>query len=312
MTTSPVVNDAPLLEPHQSLGANLFGLAIQRALPVRGRRTVGPWCFLDRFGPVSFADGRPMDLGAHPHIGIQTVSWIMEGEIAHFDSLGNEAVLRPGGVNIMTAGSGIAHAEETPRENSGRLSGVQLWVALKDEHRNRDASFQHVAETPTLVLPGGIIRVFCGELQGAVSIAGHFSDLVGADLSVHKGESLSFALNPRFEHAFFALDGDAAFENQPLEHRTLYYLAPGRAEGTLRTGAGARLLLLGGPPFEEPLLMWWNFVARTPDEIREARADWENYARFGEIPGFKGHRLSAPEVLRLLAPSPTSAKLGGA
>lgn len=303
---------APLLEPHRSLETKLSGLSIERALPVRGRRTVGPWCFLDRFGPVAFADGKPMDVGAHPHIGLQTVSWIMEGEIVHFDTLGNEAVLRPGGVNVMTAGAGIAHAEETPRQNSGRLSGVQLWIALKDAHRNRTASFLHVARTPTLVLPGGLARVFCGQLEGAVSAAEVFSDLVGADLSVHAGESLSIPLDRTFEHALFVLEGDAAFENEPLEQRTLYYLAPGRSDGLLRSHAGGRLLLLGGPPFDEPLLMWWNFVARTADEIRKARADWEDHVRFGAIPGFKGERLKAPEVLRLVDPVAASAKLRGA
>ncbi len=303
---------APLLEPHRSLETKLSGLTIQRALPVRGRRTVGPWCFLDRFGPVAFADGKPMDVGAHPHIGLQTVSWIMEGEIVHFDTLGNEAVLRPGGVNVMTAGAGIAHAEETPRQNSGRLSGVQLWIALKDAHRNRVASFQHVAETPVLVLPGGLARVFCGQLEGAASTAEVFSDLAGVELLVHPGESLSIPLDRTFEHAVFLLDGDAAFENEPLEHRTLYYLAPGRTDGMLRSNAGARLLLLGGPPFDEPLLMWWNFVARTGDEIRSARADWEERVRFGEIPGFKGERLKAPEVLRLVDRVAASAKLRNA
>ncbi len=306
------MTSGPALQPHRSLEVKLSGLAIQRALPVRGRRTVGPWCFLDRFGPVAFAEGKPMDVGAHPHIGLQTVSWILEGEIVHFDTLGNEAVLRPGGVNVMTAGAGIAHAEETPRQNSGRLSGVQLWIALEDAERNRVASFQHVAQTPTLVLPGGLARVFCGQLESAVSAAKVFSDLVGADLSVHPGESLSIPLDRTFEHALFLLEGDAAFENEPLEHRTLYYLAPGRSYGSLRSGAGARLLLLGGAPFDEPLLMWWNFVARSPDEIRSARADWEERVRFGEIPGFTGERLKAPEVLRLVEPTPASAKLRNA
>lgn len=303
---------APLTEPHRSLEVKLSGLTIERALPVRGRRTVGPWCFLDRFGPVAFADGKPMDVGAHPHIGLQTVSWIMEGEIVHFDTLGNEAVLRPGGVNVITAGHGIAHAEETPRQNGGRLFGVQLWIALEDAHRNRAASFQHVAQTPTLILPGGLVRVFGGRIEGAASTAEVFSDLVGADLSIHPGGSLSLPFDPTFEHALFVLEGDAAYESQPLEHRTLYYLAPGRTEGTLRSRDGARLLLLGGPPFGEPLLMWWNFVARTAEEIRKARADWEEHARFGEIPGFRGERLKAPEVLRLVDPLAASAKLAGA
>lgn len=267
---------------------------------------VGPWCFLDRFGPLAFSNGKPMDVGAHPHIGIQTVSWLMEGEIVHHDTLGHDASLQPGGVNVMTAGHGIAHAEETPKRNSGRLSGVQLWVALPDAHRNRAASFQHVARVPSLVLPGGVVQVVNGGMEGTPSPAERFSDLLGADLQVHAGEALSIPLRPEFEHGFFLLDGDAAFEGQDLEARTLYYLPPGRSEGEFASRGGARVLLLGGPPFREKALMWWNFVARTTDEIRAARADWAERRRFGDIPGYKGPRLDAPELMRLAEPGPMS------
>lgn len=299
MTLSP-------LEAHRSHETNLAGLTIHRALPVRGRRMVGPWCFLDRFGPLAFANGKPMDVGAHPHIGIQTVSWLMEGEIVHHDTLGHEAPLRPGGVNIMTAGQGIAHAEETPERNSGKLSGVQLWVALPDAHRNRAASFQQVARAPTLVLPGGVVQVFSGSMDATASPAEHFSDLLGADLQVHGGEALSIPLRPGFEHGFFLLDGDGAFEGQDVEPRTLYYMAPGRSEGEFTSREGARVLLLGGPPFGETILMWWNFVARTTDEIRAARDDWAKHLRFGDIPGYAGPRLEAPELMRLAEPGPMS------
>jgi len=293
---------SPPIEAHRSLETKLAGLTIQRALPVRGRRMVGPWCFLDRFGPLTFANGKPMDVGAHPHIGIQTVSWLLDGEIVHHDTLGHDAPLRPGGVNIMTAGHGIAHAEETPKRNSGRLSGVQLWVALPGADRDRAASFQHVARVPALDLPGGIAQVFTGELGGTSSPAERFSDLIGADVEVHAGEALTLPLRAGFEHGFFLLDGDCAFEGQDIEHRTLYYLPAGRSEGEFRSREGARVLLVGGPPFGEKILMWWNFVARTTAEVKSARADWAEHRRFGKIPGYRGERIEAPEMMRLAEP----------
>ena len=295
------------LEFHRSHETALSGLTVHRALPVRGRRMVGPWCFLDRFGPVSFANGKAMDVGAHPHIGIQTVSWILEGEIVHRDSLGNEATLGPGGVNVMTAGRGIAHAEETPARNGGRLSGVQLWVALPDAHRRREAAFEHIALVPSLESRGGLVQVFAGRIEGAASPAAAFSDVVGADVQVHKGEGLTLPLRAEFEYAFFLLEGAASIEGQLIEDRTLYYLAPGRAEVQFRAESeGARLLLLGGSPFRERILMWWNFVGRHTEEIRQARADWVEHRHFGPIPGFTGARIDAPELMRLAEPDAAS------
>src|SRR5258705_9190052 len=125
-------------------------LRIVRALPNRQKRLVGPWCFLDRFGPLSFSEAKPMDVAPHPHIGLQTVSWLLQGELVHNDSLGHEALLRPGGVNVMTSGAGIAHAEETPQKNSGHLNGVQLGIALPDAYRHGQASFQHIEEVPII------------------------------------------------------------------------------------------------------------------------------------------------------------------
>jgi hypothetical protein len=126
----------------------LGALTVTRVLPVKGKRLVGPWCFLDRFGPLTFADPSPMDVGAHPHMGLQTVTWLLDGELVHYDSLGYESLLRPGGVNVMTSGAAIAHAERTPTKNSGRLNGVQLWVALPDRDRQMQALFQHVERVP--------------------------------------------------------------------------------------------------------------------------------------------------------------------
>lgn len=283
---------------------HLGTLAIVRALPVKGRRMVGPWCFLDRFGPLSFTDGMPMDVAPHPHIGLQTVSWLLDGEIAHDDSLRSEAVLRPGGVNVMTSGRAIAHAERTPRDHTGRLNGVQLWTALPDAVRHGDPAFQHVAEVPVLESTGGVTHVFSGELANATSPAHHFSPIVGAQLTVHAGHALELPLNVTYEHALLVLDGVVSLEDQPLTEPLLYYMEPGRSAMTLSSATGARVLLVGGAPFGEAILMWWNFVARTHEEIAAARADWIAGARFGDVPAYQGPRLNAPALLPLKAPEP--------
>lgn len=294
------------LEPYPARETRLGDLHVTRALPVRGRRLIGPWCFLDRFGPLTFAEGTPMDVAPHPHIGLQTVSWILEGEVVHLDSLGAEVVLRPGGVNVMTSGGGIAHAEFTPKDNTGRLNGVQLWTALPDAHRHGPAAFQHVPEVPVDEPGGGVVRVFSGRLGALASSAPHFSDLVGADLEVHAGHTVTVPLEPSWEHAVLVLAGDASLEGQPLEERVLYYLGTRRSSVSVSTRAGARVLLVGGRPFGETILMWWNFVARTPEEIRQAHEDWEARRRFGEVVGYKGPRLAAPELMRLAPPNPVS------
>jgi redox-sensitive bicupin YhaK (pirin superfamily) len=237
---------------------------------------------------------------------LQTVTWLLEGEILHDDSLAQEALLRPGGLNVMTSGDAIAHAERTPGNNTGRLNGVQLWTALPDAHRRRAAMFQHVIEVPTLEIPGAIARVFSGVLGSAASPAEHFSDLVGADLQIHASNPATLPLQVHHEHGVLVLNGECALEGQPLEPGTLYYLGTQRADVTVSSDRGARILLIGGPPFPETILMWWNFVARTPDEIRDARADWEAHRRFGEVPAYKGARIPAPEIIRLAQPNPVS------
>lgn len=266
-------------------------MTIWRALPVREHRTIGPWCFLDRYGPISFTDDKPMDVAPHPHIGIQTVSWLLDGEVLHRDSLGFEALVRPGGVNFMTSGRGIAHAEETPRENRGTLNGVQLWIALKDTERHAPPSFEHVPEVPRSEPPGGIIRTF---RSGA--------DILGADVEVR--DEVELDLDRTFEHGLFVLDGTPLLEDQRLETNVMYYLEPGRASLALR--GPSRVLLLGGPPFPETILMWWNFVARTPDEIAAARKEWEEGSAFGTVRGYNGPRIEAPELGRVVGANPAS------
>jgi redox-sensitive bicupin YhaK (pirin superfamily) len=294
------------LDEYANYELALGTLRISRALPVKGRRMIGPWCFLDRFGPLSFTEGTPMDVAPHPHMGLQTVTWLLEGEVVHDDSLGQEAVLRAGGVNVMTSGDAIAHAERTPADNSGRLNGVQLWTALLDRDRRRAASFQHLPSVPILEARGGIVRVFSGDLAEAASPAEHFSELVGADLQIHRDETLSIPLRSDFEYAVLVLTGDCGLDGQSLRDRVLYYLGTQRTEAAFSSQSGARVLLVGGPPFPEAILMWWNFVARTPEEISEARADWERGDRFGRVTAYKGPRLTAPELVRLARPNPVS------
>lgn len=295
----------PELESYPNRELTLGHLAITRALPVKDRRLVGPWCFLDRFGPLTFSDGKPMDVAPHPHIGLQTVTWLLDGEVLHDDSIGSQSILRPGAVNVMTAGAGIAHAEQTPRDHSGRLNGVQLWTALPDAARQMRAGFAHV-EVPVVESTDGRISVFAGSLLGAHSAAPYFSELLGADLHLHPRRTLEIPLAPAFEHAVLVLDGDAALEGQPLEPRLLYYLGTRRSAAAFTSRAGARLLLIGGPPFPETILMWWNFVARSQEEIAQARADWEQRQRFGEVAAYDGPRLSAPSLVRFARPNPAS------
>ena len=305
-TCEAIASEHQQLDAYPTRAVTLGQLAVVRALPVKGKRLIGPWCFLDRFGPATFAQGGGMDVAPHPHIGLQTVTWLLDGEIVHDDSLEQEALLRPGGVNIMTSGRAIAHAERTPQDNTGRLNGVQLWTALPDRDRHRMPSFQHLMEVPRVEQTGGIAQVFSGALAGATSSAEHFSSLVGADLQVHARHELTLPLERQHEHALLILSGECALEGQRLEERVLYYLGTQRSGMSLTSSSGARLLLIGGVPFPETILMWWNFVARTPEEIREARNDWEAHRTFGDVPAYKGARIPAPALVRLAPPNPVS------
>ena len=238
-----------------------------------------------------------MDVAPHPHIGLQTVSWLLEGEVSHHDSLGLAATASPGTLNLMTAGHGIAHAEETPAPNAGRLHGVQLWVALPDESRGTAPSFESHRSLPSLDLGGGRATVIVGELAGARSPARCFSPIVGAELSLHAGRPVVVPLDPGFEHALVLLAGSCRLGERSLATDTLYYLGCERRELVLEPLAPSRLLLLGGAPFGETVLMWWNFVARAPEEIQAARDDWESGRRFGEVAAYAGARLPAPPFL---------------
>lgn len=295
----------PVVEALPGRLTDLLGLPIRRLLPRSQRRLVGPWCFLDSYGPLTFAGGKPMDVAPHPHIGLQTVSWLLDGEVVHHDSLGLTGAAAPGVLNLMTAGRGIAHAEETPPRNIGRLRGLQLWVALPEASRDTAPAFEQHRGLPVVDLPGGRATVLMGGLGGVGSPARAFSPLVGADVAGEAGGRLVLPLDPDFEHALVPLRGDGQLDGQQLAVDTLYYLGSGRRELVLRSGPDpARLLLLGGAPFGETILMWWNFVARTTEEIVAAREDWQAGRRFGEVAAYEGRRIDAPPFVARPVPRP--------
>ncbi|HXZ60578.1 MAG TPA: pirin family protein [Steroidobacteraceae bacterium] len=280
------------------------GLTIRRALPNRHRRTVGAWCFLDHAGPMEFAADGGMHVGPHPHIGLQTFTWMIEGEVVHRDSLGNEQVITPGQVNLMTAGAGIAHAEDSFPGRAGRLHAAQLWIALPEGERRRPPAFRNYPRLPLVVSGGFSVRVLAGSAFGQRSPAEIHSPLVGLDLTATGAAALSVPLETSFEHATLVLSGAASVAGEALAPGTLLYFAPGRAELTLRTQSAARILLIGGVPFGEEILVWWNFVARTREEIVAATRDWNN-GRFGAVYGSPAPPLVAPDVAGLnLRPAP--------
>lgn len=225
------------------------------------------------------------------------MSWLFSGEVLHNDSLGFEAVARPGELNLMTAGRGIAHAEETPPENSGKLHGVQLWVALPEAERGREPAFDHYRDLPMLEPGGGSIQVFMGELDGVHSAGRAFSPMVGAEIRIGGAGTLRVPLDPAWEHALVIIEGEFQLNGVRLAPGALHYLGTHRDGLELESHDAARAVLIGGAPFGESIVIWWNFVARSAEEISEARDDWKAGRRFGEVNAYRGKRLEAPELV---------------
>jgi redox-sensitive bicupin YhaK (pirin superfamily) len=258
------------------------GLPVHRALPQRGRRTVGAWCFLDRFGPTDVTPQRTMTVGPHPHIGLHTVTWLLSGQVLHSDSLGNQQPIRPGQLNLMTSGRGIAHAEDGRGEPQGLMDGVQLWVAQPESTRHDPPAFAHHAELPTVDLGPATATVLLGECAGARSLARTDSPLVGADIS--GSGRLDLPLEASFEHAVAVLHGGARVVDAVAAPNQLMYIARGRDGVHLDLRDSSRVLLLGGRPFTEEILMWWNFVARDRSELEQAYTEWgASTGRFGLV-----------------------------
>ncbi|MGP8302826.1 pirin family protein [Streptomyces inhibens] len=270
---------------------------VRRLLPNLGRRMVGAWCFVDHYGPDDIADERGMQVPPHPHMGLQTVSWLHEGEVLHRDSLGSLQTVRPRELGLMTSGRAIAHSEESPHGHGPLLHGAQLWVALPGEHRETAPAFEHHADLPVITGGGGLsATVILGELAGATSPGTTYSPLSGADLTLAAGTDTRLPVDPDFEYAALTISGESEVDGVRLAPGALLYLGCGRSELPLRADSDSSLLLLGGEPFEEQLVMWWNFVGRSHEDIAQAREDWMTGTRFGDVHGYDGDRLSAPEL----------------
>jgi quercetin 2,3-dioxygenase len=281
------------------------GLKVARALPSARRRMVGAWCFLDHAGPAHLPSGEAMFVGPHPHIGLQTFTWMIEGELLHRDSLGCEQLLRPGQVNLMTAGRGIVHSEESPTNQGGALHAAQLWIALPDARLEIEPAFAHHAELPQAGVGAWRATVLVGSALGLHAPAVVHTPMVGIDVVAATAGEGVLALDPAFEHGLVCLEGRATIDDEVLEPGALLYAAPGRERVALRCEARARVLVVGGAPFESPRILWWNFVARTHDEVAVAAADWRSGSdRFPAVRGTALERLSMPSLEGLhLAPS---------
>lgn len=297
-----------IIEPRDVPLGGPRAMTVRRTLPSRQRSLIGAFCFADHYGPDAVSATGGMDVPPHPHTGLQTVTWLFEGRVLHQDALGSVQEIRPGQLNLMTAGHGICHSEEgTVRRfpDQRTLHGIQLWTALPEATRHGERAFEHVAQVPSFTVDGARVQVFMGSLGGVTSPARADTPLVAAQVDLPPGASVRIDVDPTFEHGVLLDVGDLHVAGSPLAPAALAYLAPGRDAVDLTAGDdGARLVLLGGEPFEEDILMWWNFVGRTHEEVVESREQWQaalrgdpaGVERFGRVDGYPGDPLPAPAL----------------
>jgi hypothetical protein len=253
---------------------------------------IGAWCFLDRFGPVDVTPATTMTVGPHPHIGLHTVTWLVDGMVEHTDSLGSQQVIHPGQLNLMTAGQGIAHAEDGRVQQGGPVNGLQLWVAQPEATRHGDSAFAHHEDLPIVDLTSATATVLLGEFANAKSPAVIDSPIVGVDIT--GGGPVAVEIDPEFEYGIFLLSGSLRVGEVEVPVNHLTYYGTGHDHLPLNIGPGTRLLLLGGTPFGEDIVMWWNFVARNRDELHQAYVDWQaGSSRFGAVSSTL-ERIDAP------------------
>ena len=274
-------------------------MLVRRTLPHRNVRTIGAFCFVDHYGgPEGAADPTgPMVVPPHPHMGLQTVSWLLRGDIEHHDSVGSIQTIHPGELNLMTAGSGISHSEYSAADNlsSNALHGLQLWVALPDTHRHQAPHFEHHGDLPRVGEGGLACTVVLGTFLGRTSDAMTYSELTCAEVSATVGRHV-LEVPRHHEHGLLPLDDEIRIGEDRLPRGALRYEPPGQATLTFDSPRPTRLLLIGGAPFQEELLMWWNFVGRTHDEIVDAREAWESGHRFGAVVDDESAPLRAPQI----------------
>lgn len=292
----PACPSKPILQTLSTRIAHIGGdLTIRRALPHRERRMIGAWCFLDHFGPLDLKQTNGLNVAPHPHMGLQTFTWTLQGEILHRDSLGSKQVIQPGQVNLMTAGHGISHSEESLPDTV--LHGVQLWIALPEAERNRAGEFFHYQQIPVLQQDNVTMYLLAGEMFGKTAPTKVYSPLMGLDIHAMQETKMLLPLNPEFEYGILPLIGQVEMEGEIADLETLLYLGKGRTTAELQLSPNARILIIGGLPFKEEVLIWWNFVGRSKDEIMQATHEWNNQAeRFGTVEGYPGQRLMAPEM----------------
>lgn len=292
-----------ILEPREVPLGGPRALSVRRTLPQRGRSLIGPWCFLDHYGPNPVEQGTGMRVPPHPHTGLQTVSWLFLGEVEHRDSSGAHAMVRPGELNLMTAGRGIQHSEVSTATTT-TLHGAQLWVALPDAARGIAPFFEHYAPAP-VQLGEATLHVFLGSLAGSTSPASTFSPIIGAQIDLPPDAIVELAIDPGFEHGVLLDTGGLEIDGVELPLSHLSFHEVGASSIRLVAGAeGARALIIGGAPFGESIVMWWNFVGRSHDEIVGFRGQWQGdviaggdaTGVFGAISDFDGSALPAPAM----------------
>jgi quercetin 2,3-dioxygenase len=273
------------------------GIDIHRTLPHRSIRTIGAWCFIDHFGPTTQEDA--MSVAAHPHVGLQTVSWLFEGKVEHRDSVGSVQIIHPGELNIMTAGRGIAHSELSAPDAT-IMHGIQLWTVIPNSFRNTAPIFDHYSDLPVIKKKGLKVRLIVGEFMKEESEARIFSPLVGAEINLAAGSSYKLPVRTDFEYGALLVAGDIVIDEESVPLTNLYYSAPGKSSLQISTVSGAKFVLLGGAPFLEEIVMWWNFIGRSHEEIVEMRADWNGESKsFPHFADKIGGRIPAPELPNL-------------
>ena len=277
---------------------DLGDFKVNRTLPGKQRTMVGPFIFVDEFGPARLPAGRGMDVRPHPHINLATVTYLFEGAIEHRDSIGSHAVIEPGAINLMTAGSGIVHSERSPqalRADGPSLYGMQTWLALPDGREEIAPAFDHVpaGDLPLVEDDGASARVLMGTLWGATAATPQHSPTIYADIMLGAGGSIPIDSDAD-ERAVMLVGGEAELDGQPLDPFALYILRPGH-EARLSSSASGRLMLMGGQAFTTQRYVFWNFVSSSRDRINQAKEDWKAL-RFDLIPGDDQEYIPLPEV----------------
>jgi quercetin 2,3-dioxygenase len=269
-------------------------ITIRRALPHGDRKTIGAWCFLDHFGPVDLRNTKGLRIGPHPHMGLQTFTYPLMGEILHRDSLGSKQKIHHGQVNIMTAGKGISHSEESLPDTT--LHGVQLWIALPDSVRHMEPNFMHHESVPSVNYDNLQVNILAGEFLNSISSVKVYSPLVALELNALDDSAATIPLNPTFEYGILPLIGNIEINHETIDLNTLLYLPFGKTRISIRVKKGSRILLIGGEPFKEDILIWWNFVARTKKEMLTAADAWNNHTAFGQVKGYLRKELTPPSL----------------